>query len=96
MVILVPRGEVLMICLVVDEVSTGADVTILPLFLLSQVWPVGEIERVKGGSLVLKFGQGFPCFGPWLPRGLSQRVMFGAIGYGLYMGGVERGFGVIV
>ena len=65
--ILGPRGEGLRVWLVVDEVSTGVDEIILPLFLLARVWPVGGIERVKGRNLVLKFGQGFPFFGPWLP-----------------------------
>ena len=66
MVILDPRGEGLRVWLVLDEVSTGVDAIIFPLFLLYRVWPMGEIERVKGWYLVLKFGQGFPCFGTWL------------------------------
>ena len=66
MVILGLRGEVLRVWLVVDEVFTGLYEIILPLFLLSKVWPVVGIERVKGWNLVLNFGQGFHCFGPWL------------------------------
>ena len=67
LVIFGPRGEGLKVWLVVDEVSTGVDAIILPLFLLARVWNVGGIERVKGCNLVLKFGQGFLCFGPRLP-----------------------------
>ena len=43
--------------------------------------------------MVLEFGQGYPCFGSWLPRGLSQRVMSGNLGSGLDMGNVKGGFG---
>ena len=55
-VMLGPRGEVLRVWLVLDDVSTGADAIILPLFLLSQVWPVVGIERVMRWDLVLEFG----------------------------------------
>ena len=66
MVILGLRGDRLRVWLVVDEVSTRLDEIILPLFLLARFCPMGGIERVKGRSLILKFEQGFPYFGPWL------------------------------
>ena len=47
MVILGTRGEGLRVRLVVDELSMGVYAIILPLFLLSLVWPVGMIERVN-------------------------------------------------
>ena len=62
-----PRGGGLSFWLVVDELSTRVDAIILPLLFLTQFWNMGEIEIVKGWDLILKFGQGLPCFGTWLP-----------------------------
>ena len=36
--------------------------------------------------MVFEFGQGFPCFGPWLPWGISLGVMEGGLGLALIMG----------
>ena len=43
--------------------------------------------------MVLEFGQGFSCFGPWLPWGVSLGVVEGGLGSALVIGGGEGEIG---